>query len=1092
MADDKEKEEGAAAAKGEKLDPIVDRSMAPHFLAASALLLLTIGWSVADEFWLRRPYGHYQYAFQSLVEKRVKHDKAEAEKQREQEKQTPAFQEAQAAQQRARAAYEGVKAEHEKLEKDFIELTKKLNDVRLSFQVARGEYQPLVYNFDHAVLEGHTHESEELMKKIKAAEPEIQRIFAELTSLSNERKAAQPKLEELRALKTAAENDPIFNLPASKKIREAKAKLAAAEAMPTGLKEYQLFIPALNSTVDRCTSCHLATDKPGHTEADWDAAKGALTDKEIEEAKHVYTTHPNFLTSDPTKFDYMSTHSISRFACTSCHWGNGPGTASPEKAHGLEHEARNSWTHPREFMLTPLLPLGSLDAVARNEQHFGNMMEAACSKCHVSEVNLTGAPQLSEGRQIIEDLGCWGCHKITGFEKKELELAALQDQVAKELTPKKAKLAHDVETALANADEALELRQDLAKTTHEIQVAERRVGELDHEIKFIGPDLNRKDLGGLKNKIYWAWLPRWIHNPQHFRPGTWMPNPLLAEDEVVEVAAYVWQQASGTPTDSLEPTAPIDPKLQEEGRKIVESRGCIACHTLEDQGTPQDVEPLRPKVRDSVGEAFNVYKLDATKGPDGKPQPGWWEGPSKAPINDGGRPSLLKKGPHFGPSLARVGEKIRYEWLVEWVKDPKRIQPHTRMPNLRLSDEEARAVATYLTTLRKEAPGGAFTNKIRREQLEDPKLAERGFRHVIRAGCFNCHAIELKDPAQGWAAIPNPGKIGAELSSHGSKPLAQFDFGFIKVPLTRTVWLQTKILEPRIWDRGKYKGDPNDRLRMPRFGVNGREAAAMTTILTGLTDTKMPAEYVYTGGAREQAIIEGERLVRKFNCRSCHVIDGEGQWGREELMKAIQASLGLEESDARLYLPPILNGQGHRTEPEWLFRFLKNPGEYQPLRPWQVKALRMPTFEMSDTEATALVHYFSALEQERYPYEQKEVHEDQALIAEGRTTFVKAQCMSCHNIGEFVPTGKKPTEQGPNLSWSRDRLRIDWIERFVPDPQAFAPGANMPSFFNSKPFAVQSPQDQRAIRALAAYVRQLGLPEFREREGWTKSGKGPQ
>lgn len=38
--------------------------------------------------------------------------------------------------------------------------------------------------------------------------------------------------------------------------------------------------------------------------------------------------------------------------------------------------------------------------------------------------------------------------------------------------------------------------------------------------------------------------------------------------------------------------------------------------------------------------------------------------------------------------------------LVQWLKDPRQVEPKTAMPNLGLSDDEARDVTAYLYTLR--------------------------------------------------------------------------------------------------------------------------------------------------------------------------------------------------------------------------------------------------------------------------------------------------------------------------------------------------------------------------------------------------------
>jgi cytochrome c1 len=40
------------------------------------------------------------------------------------------------------------------------------------------------------------------------------------------------------------------------------------------------------------------------------------------------------------------------------------------------------------------------------------------------------------------------------------------------------------------------------------------------------------------------------------------------------------------------------------------------------------------------------------------------------------------------------------ENLIKWVRSPQSIEPNTAMPNLGLSEQEARDVAAYLYTLR--------------------------------------------------------------------------------------------------------------------------------------------------------------------------------------------------------------------------------------------------------------------------------------------------------------------------------------------------------------------------------------------------------
>jgi cbb3-type cytochrome oxidase cytochrome c subunit/mono/diheme cytochrome c family protein len=60
---------------------------------------------------------------------------------------------------------------------------------------------------------------------------------------------------------------------------------------------------------------------------------------------------------------------------------------------------------------------------------------------------------------------------------------------------------------------------------------------------------------------------------------------------------------------------------------------------------------------------------------------------------------------------------------------------------------------------------------------------------------------------------------------------------------------------------------------------------------------------------------------------------------------------------ARDRLPPPLIREGERVQPNWLYQFVQNPHEIRP----QV-ILRMPKFNMSSEDASAIVNYFSAVE----------------------------------------------------------------------------------------------------------------------------------
>ncbi|GIT40959.1 MAG: hypothetical protein Ct9H300mP9_8090 [Candidatus Neomarinimicrobiota bacterium] len=47
-----------------------------------------------------------------------------------------------------------------------------------------------------------------------------------------------------------------------------------------------------------------------------------------------------------------------------------------------------------------------------------------------------------------------------------------------------------------------------------------------------------------------------------------------------------------------------------------------------------------------------------------------------------------------------MGSKVSAEWLFNWLKQPHDYMASTRMPNLRLSDQEAKDLTAYLWVVR--------------------------------------------------------------------------------------------------------------------------------------------------------------------------------------------------------------------------------------------------------------------------------------------------------------------------------------------------------------------------------------------------------
>lgn len=515
-----------------------------------------------------------------------------------------------------------------------------------------------------------------------------------------------------------------------------------------------------------------------------------------------------------------------------------------------------------------------------------------------------------------------------------------------------------------------------------------------------GPDLTR-----VASKVTPGWAFKWIAGPRDFRPTTWMPHFFYQENvqgeenlerqkaEIASLVAYLWDRSARL--DYPQPPAG-DP---ERGQALFESVGCTGCHIRDGEAKRDDFYPVYNRLH--------------------------------------------------GPNLIYAGSKVSAGWLYAWIKDPKSYFPDTNMPNLRLTDQEAADLTAYLMSSHNEAYEGlevpAVDSAIRdglvleylqqnytiegsQQRLEAMDDHERdvflGQQTITKYGCFSCHQIE---------GFQDTKPIGTELTQEGSKPLHQFDFGHVHdVPHTRADWIFNKLKAPRMWDRGKeVVKDYNELYKMPNFGMSDREARAVLTNVLGFTEESVRPERRAGQGPHAEALAAGRKLVTRYNCKGCHLIEGQGQAIRQVL--------------ARADLPPNLAAEGARVQSDWLFQFLHDPSRVT-MRPWL--SVRMPTFGFDDDEANTVVSYFAALEN-REPFLSPMGETSPVGQAVGQVVFNMLQCARCHPAGEASSqaVGAAPAELAPSLLLARDRLRWDWVPSWIKDPQSWIPGTNMPSNF---------------------------------------------
>ena len=223
----------------------------------------------------------------------------------------------------------------------------------------------------------------------------------------------------------------------------------------------------------------------------------------------------------------------------------------------------------------------------------------------------------------------------------------------------------------------------------------------------------------------------------------------------------------------------------------------------------------------------------------------------------------------YAPNLWNVADKALPEWIYGWIKNPRAQWRETKMPDLRLSDEEAADVTAYLLTLRSDRsyPAPAEWAPERRADLE--ALAKDGRALVAKYGCSGCHEIPGFEAAQ---------KIGTDLSEHGRKDPKLLDYGdvryFTEDPHRETYasWVWTKLLTPRIYAYELVE------TRMPQFDFSDDEALALLTFLKGQTGERdrIPRDLVPGLDGPKLAVLTGERLVFWNGCRNCHEVERRG------------------------------------------------------------------------------------------------------------------------------------------------------------------------------------------------------------------------
>jgi mono/diheme cytochrome c family protein len=256
----------------------------------------------------------------------------------------------------------------------------------------------------------------------------------------------------------------------------------------------------------------------------------------------------------------------------------------------------------------------------------------------------------------------------------------------------------------------------------------------------------------------------------------------------------------------------------------------------------------------------------------------------------------------------KLSEDTGKQWLVNWLKNPRSYLAQTRMPNYRLTDDQAKAIAAFvLATTGWTGPDagssiagaddGGFRTIADTDAPLDPESVREGELLVKNIGCLACHMVPDGDGKRG-------NSFGPDLSAVGAKVSRQFLEQWLENPRS----YDPKTIMPAMFD--------NVQGREKR-----RQIRAVTDYLLSLNDeswNRFGEDFEIT----PELVAKGERLFGPSGkgCVGCHFLeadvpDGSGGTRLVGGQAWVGQQIGPELSDLATKTPELLDYgfAGHRS-----------------------------------------------------------------------------------------------------------------------------------------------------------------------------------
>jgi mono/diheme cytochrome c family protein len=888
------------------------------FAASSLFLFLSVVWMVWDDFnrdWknTQRQYAQLQYQITQAQLQQANRavDQNKLKQLESQEK----------------AAQQSIAANQQKVD----ELQKKLDEASLRLDVANRKALTAKANYDHdrydfeasrvagapnAAAKGKVAADEE--KGLRDLNLQVEQITAEVAGIQKQLgqytgtagKVAK-QIDEMHSEQNRLRKQ--LDVMAPSLVKDYFRNAPLLDFMAPTIKVQQMILPTVYDDVnfirvpkmDRCTTCHLAIDKKDAPNC---GAQGQPA---------CYSKYPQPFRNHPNLSTYLggdSPHPIDKIGCTVCHEGMGQSISFRDAAHAPasekqqeEWEKKYHWEQPHLWDY-PMLPT--------------KMTEASCAKCHRQQVYVPAAPNLNVAYATFERAGCYACHKTKGFDtnmkKPGPSLLHIKGKLKPQWVanwirePRASKPAtwmpqfwynsnnSSPEDAVRNEAEINAVTAYLFENSEDFTPRPApKAGDFVNGEKIVQSvgclgchvttESNRSavpvrrtfgpPLQGVGSKAFYSWIYDWVKDPQHYHPGSYMPNLRLTDQEAADVAAYLVTlggMGSGAPVenydrkatdavllDYLKNVMPFeDAKAQigkwtpkqrqiELGQRAINRYGCFSCHDIKGFENAQSIGTDLSEEGSKL-----VTRLDF---------------------------AFISDIPHTS----------KLAWFRRKLHDPRVfdqgrvLQPldKLRMPNFHLSDEEVDHLVTAVMSLQREIqPLAAYPTKTARYDY-----LQSGRTLVHRRNCVGCHIIE--DDGGDFLKLVADSSLGPpRLTPEGVRVQPDWLYAFVRSPITIRPWL---------------------KVRMPTFGLDDPSVNGAIHYFQAISNTLEPFRtYDVVKASNNDAV--GKALFEELKCQKCHVLG------------AIPKDQPTEN------LAPDLRMVPDRLNPDWIIPWLKDPASFLP------------------------------------------------------------------------------------------------------------------------------------------------------------------